>query len=141
MAAIEWKNEYSVGNAAVDADHQAIVRLINRLCEAQERGADRIVMDEIFADLVAYTASHFAREEALMEMHDFTRDRLLEQRSEHTILTNQLLEIRGSFQAGTPSAVIAAELRDFTTIWFIGHILEEDMKFRDFMAGAAANGA
>ena len=34
MAPIEWKPQYSVGNPAVDAEHQELIDLVNRTAAA-----------------------------------------------------------------------------------------------------------
>ncbi len=63
----EWPESMSVGVPQLDADHKAIIRLINRLHEGLRSGSEAAALDQIFDNLVAYIEWHFAREEEIME--------------------------------------------------------------------------
>lgn len=64
MSEIAWKQEYSVGNEAIDADHQGLFDLVRELAEADITDG---LLNSILVRLENYAAGHFSREEALME--------------------------------------------------------------------------
>ncbi len=61
MTRFEWKSEYSVGNAPIDADHQGLFALVRELEAADMTDG---FLDDILWQLEQYAEGHFAREEA-----------------------------------------------------------------------------
>lgn len=68
MSKIEWKPEYSVGNAAIDDDHKALFSLVEELSTAGPSGAS---MEDILSRLDDYVGYHFAREEDFMARGEY----------------------------------------------------------------------
>jgi hemerythrin len=71
MAAITWKEFYSVGDPSLDAQHQQIIGVINELYEAMEKKSTQQVIKPILDCLVNYTFEHFKREEETMEAVEY----------------------------------------------------------------------
>ena len=87
MAQIEWIPEYSIGNAAVDQEHQLLITQINQLYDQLSLPMDSIAIEAMLADIQTDISTHFALEELLMqeasyaefETHKQDHERLLDQ--------------------------------------------------------------
>ena len=87
MAQIEWRKEYTIGNASVDREHELLIGQINQLYEQLRLPMDTIAIESMLADIQADISTHFALEELLMQEADFAEfeahkedhDRLLDQ--------------------------------------------------------------
>ena len=76
MAFFEWDDNYSVGVAEIDEQHQELIELINRLHEAIEQGSagnaassainELDTMSSVLDELVDYSCYHFSTEEKYM---------------------------------------------------------------------------
>ena len=81
MAAITWKDFYSVGDASLDSQHQQIVGVINELFDAMEKKSTQQVVKPILDRLVKYTFEHFKSEEEAMAAVEYPD--LIEHRAMH----------------------------------------------------------
>ena len=95
MALLEWKPEFSVGNASIDHEHQHMIQAINDLYEqlAEPVNAENVeaVLGEIHADISA----HFALEERLMREADYVEYE--DHKADHEDLLDQILDLMDSF--------------------------------------------
>src|ERR1039457_7165583 len=62
-----WRDTYSVGIPQIDSQHKGLIRLINDLQTAMMEGKGKQALSSIINDLIRYTESHFAFEEALLQ--------------------------------------------------------------------------
>jgi hypothetical protein len=67
MAFMEWNSGLSVQVATFDEQHKKLLGMVNRLHEAMLQRTGREALAAIFSDLIAYTGTHFADEEAAMK--------------------------------------------------------------------------
>ena len=87
MAQIEWTPEYSVGNAAIDQEHELLIAQINQLYDQLSLPMDSMAIEAKLTDIQVDISSHFALEELLMqeagyaefETHKQDHERLLDQ--------------------------------------------------------------
>lgn len=63
MALIQWRDEYSVGVADVDHEHQQLIALINALAEDLERGYTKESLEAFLGEIHAKISAHFALED------------------------------------------------------------------------------
>jgi hemerythrin len=136
MALIEWMDIFSVGNTAMDGDHQKLLDILNRLYESWASGQGAQEVTAVFDELTAYTQTHFAREEALLEVAHY--ERLSVQKAEHAHLLEQLETFRRRHLAHEDLALLSDEIVEFLRSWMINHILDEDMRYRDAVSGVIA---
>jgi hemerythrin-like metal-binding protein len=68
---IVWSEAFHMGDAAVDAEHQHFIDIVNRLNAAIRDHADPADIAAICDSLVTDAAEHFASEEAAMARHGF----------------------------------------------------------------------
>jgi len=135
MALIKWRDEFSVGVDAMDAEHKTIVRMINELNESMKNRSSDQEMGRIFRNLISYTQTHFASEERYMESIGYPG--LESQRSEHAGLVRELAQLAREFKAG--KLVIGKKLMGFLKDWLTNHILESDMKYAAFAKQKVGN--
>ena len=66
MAILQWVPDLDTGISEIDVQHRRIVDYINRVNELRATH-DRKGLEEVIAEMVDYTMSHFAFEEELMQ--------------------------------------------------------------------------
>jgi hemerythrin-like metal-binding protein len=124
MARLAWRPEYSVGDPAVDHEHQELIDLVNQTADAIEagEGADRI--DRSFGDLLRSVSSHFALEER--QMREAAYDRLTEHKADHERLIDALRDImdRAAVLPERSSERLVATL----DAWFADHFRTHDAR-------------
>ncbi len=122
MSLLEWNDSLKVGHARIDADHHKLVDLLNRLYEAMNAGKGATVCTPILAELISYTQSHFAMEEALMKAARYPK--LAEHKAQHTALINDVLGFKSRLESGSPALTVP--LFKFLKEWLSKHILGSD---------------
>ena len=125
---LQWKEEYEVGVAEIDEQHQKLIDIANRVYELMRNELaldkyDQIV--EILQELKEYTVYHFHFEEGLMQKAKYKK------RFSHKILHQNFL---AQVEAVDLSAVdenqeaYLIQIMDFIANWLIEHIIGEDKK-------------
>lgn len=129
MSMFEWSDLYSVGNAEIDAQHQRLFKIANRLQDAYDQMKSREVMGKIFEELLEYTKTHFSAEEALMKEHDYPDyDDHCER---HRKLIEVVMTYKKHFDDHQPG--VEQRLLNFVQTWLNGHILGVDTKYKDYL--------
>jgi hemerythrin len=134
MPFVEWTNEFSVGAAEIDRDHQRLLALLNGLYDAVEAGAGRDVLGEVLNGLIQYVSYHFAHEERLFVQASYPG--LEKHRRLHEALTDSVKEIHEDFIAGA-AETLPEEVLEFLKAWLYKHILESDRAFGKYLAASA----
>ena len=127
MAHIDWTEELAIGIPVIDGQHRRIVDYINQL-DALGADSGRTTVGRVLGDLVDYTYSHFAFEEALMEEAGY--DFLAIHRGSHQAFCSRLDELRRRFGAGEE---VAAELAEMLGQWLLHHIRHDDQSYADLV--------
>jgi hemerythrin len=71
MALLEWKPEFSVGNASIDHEHEHMIQAINDLYEQLSEPVDAESVEAVLGEIHADISAHFALEERLMREADY----------------------------------------------------------------------
>ena len=129
MPFYEWSEALSVGIPLLDADHRALIRLINRLHDDPA-----IDPGQVFDHLLAYIAFHFAREERILEACGFPGLDL--HKNEHDAFRWFVRDLRGRHIRG--EGAVAGEMADYLKTWLNNHILIQDMAYRPFVRDSRA---
>lgn len=129
----EWNTSYATGIGSIDAQHQTLFQIGNKLHEAMIEGQGKTVVGPILDRLLRYTAGHFAHEERLMRLHDYPE--LAAHKAQHDALTRQVLEFQAKFQSG--QATMTVQLLHFLKNWLVDHIQGSDRKYTPFLAKKA----
>lgn len=117
---LEWKPEYNVGDAFIDAQHQQLFRIAREVLAAENQE----ILSRAVIQLFRYTREHFAAEEQLMERrgyagvhaHKQLHEALIEKLSHVAAVVNQ------------PGAENQDEVVRVMRDWVLNHILECDTR-------------
>ena len=129
MSLMLWQPKYSVGVAAMDAQHKTFFTILNRLHEAMAGGKGREVQQEILSEAVAYTRSHFLQEELFLKLRAYPK--LAEHKEKHANFVQKLSELEK--EARTRNSFVTIDLLDFLQKWLLEHILQEDAQYGAFL--------
>ncbi len=122
---LEWKPEYSVGVARIDAQHRKLFDYINELEQAMRKGQGREVLGKVLRNLLAYTREHFATEEELMRRTDFPE--LAQHKAAHDAFVEKALTFERRHTAGELGLTV--ELVSSLADWVRNHVLGMDQRY------------
>jgi methyl-accepting chemotaxis protein/hemerythrin len=123
---IFWRDNYAIGVADIDLQHQRLLFLLNKLNALINDGkiSRKRLMLALLEDFNEYANHHFVAEEALMTANltadDFVRNHL----AAHQAYWHKIPELTARYQAGDVAA--AFELVDYLNSWWMNHILGTD---------------
>jgi hemerythrin-like metal-binding protein len=112
---------YSVFIAEIDAEHQALFKLVDELAAAlnsRVRGA----RGKLLELLASHAADHFEHEERLMRASRY--DAFDWHKGQHDVARRQLRRFVGRIEAGDRKA--AGELTEYLAGWLQSHVLVTD---------------
>lgn len=123
MARIEWTGEMEIGIRVVDGQHRRIVDYINDL-DAISGTGDRTTVARILDDVIDYTFSHFAFEEALMEEAGY--EFLPVHQDTHQAFRARIDALKAEFDTGRD---VGGKLAELLGTWLINHIMHDDASY------------
>lgn len=127
MAQLEWREEYSVGNAAVDQEHEALIAQINQIYDQLSLPMDTITIETMLSDIQTDISTHFALEELLMQEAGFSEYEAHKQ--DHERLLDQIHDMMFHFSEDPDSGkeLLLNRLSD----WFSQHFRGFDARLHD----------
>ena len=128
MPFLEWDDSMSVGVESFDAQHKELIATIDEFAQAFFDGQGGQVLSVIFSRLIAFMKTHFQEEENLMVQYGY--EDFYAHREEHKELVRKLNELQVRHDEGDRS--VPSETFNFLKVWFLHHVLQTDMKYRDF---------
>ncbi|MCI5222469.1 MAG: bacteriohemerythrin [Candidatus Electrothrix sp. AR4] len=128
MSLIKWDDSLSVNVAEIDQEHKKLVLMINELTDAMKAGKGKDVLGKILDGLVAYTASHFQKEEKYFKELNYPY--MVEHKNEHVAFVKKVLEFKEEFDQGR--ATVSVSILQFLSKWLQTHIKGADMKYSKF---------
>ncbi|MDX2145095.1 MAG: hemerythrin family protein [Rhodospirillaceae bacterium] len=130
MRTIEWRDEFSVGDPAVDLEHRELIGLINTVLEIAS-GPDAVARAaDMLGELNAKIAAHFALEESAMRLLAY--DQLRAHKADHERLLDEIRDIMDAYEAGTMARqgdALTARLE----AWFVNHFKTMDARLHGFL--------
>ena len=133
MIKIEWTDELSVGHDMIDKQHMILVRAINLLSLASERGVDGQLMDAIFGTLAEYTQVHFTYEEEVFDNAGFPQAESDAHKETHKAFLDQAVALKAQWDASHED--ISHQVLAFLVDWLRNHILGSDKEYMPFIHG------
>ena len=127
---IEWSNSLAVGHPDIDAQHQQLVEIANRLNTAMQEGQGRDKVGDVLKELVDYTVSHFSFEEKLMRKYGY-RDSANHEKAHEQLIA----DVKRFIKQYESDQSLATELMRFLRDWLINHILKVDRTLARDLAG------
>jgi hemerythrin-like metal-binding protein len=119
-----WKEEYSVGNDLLDAQHRRLIELVNRV-DGEES------LDDILAELERYAEEHFRDEERLLESVGYPD--LDKQQHQHAAFSSWLERLHREHREDGGGAVTRHDLQRYLRVWLANHLLVYDMAFKSWL--------
>ena len=123
MAYLSWSDDLNTGIAVIDGQHRQIVVMINELHAAQQQGS-REVVAHVIEELVDYTTSHFAFEEAMLEEAGYVFTKA--HKRVHELFIRRVDDYRSRFKQGID---VTDELKELLGRWLFGHIRNDDQNY------------
>ena len=132
MAFMAWDEQYAVGIAEIDRQHQGLVRMINDLHAALVAERGQLALAEIVGRMLDYAAVHFATEETLLKQHRYPQYDA--HRGEHEGFRVKARELKQ--RVDNKRFVLTLEVINFLKDWLSDHILVSDREYAPFLIGA-----
>lgn len=124
MALLKWKPEFSVGDPAVDHEHQELIELVNDLAGSITANRPEAEIDRSFGDLLRGISAHFAHEERQMRRAGY--DQFKDHKADHERLLDALRDVMDDDLAGPGAS--AERLVEILNNWFSGHFATHDAR-------------
>ena len=122
---IVWKPEYNMGIPILDEHHRGIVTIINSLHFGMQNNYIKDMLNPIIEMMHDYVRIHFQVEEDFHKQADYPNAK--KHHELHLELTSMLTKLGKSSLLDKDSH----KFMDFLKKWWISHICNEDMLFRD----------
>lgn len=125
-----WTDNYSLGVASIDEQHQRLVAMGKELQELVETREGDDIYDELISmldGLKEYTRYHFDYEEEIMERLGF--DGLDEHKKQHSDFIDRLENIDFD-SVDEDQATFAKDLLRVVSVWIFKHIVGTDAKYK-----------
>jgi hemerythrin-like metal-binding protein len=130
MVPLHWRDSLSLNVPVIDRDHKRLIDLLNRVHYVSIGGDGHEAIASALDELVAYTRTHFSREEMLMRLAGYPGYET--HRTAHERLTAQADRWVAAYRRG-PDHFDLNGFYDFVADWIVSHIMSQDMKIRPFV--------
>ena len=130
---VPWDNTLKTGHAKIDADHNDLAELFNRLADAVEKGKGKDVYGSLLDDIIEHAHTHFGLEEQLMAERHYPN--FAQHQAEHAMLIGQAINYRATFDVDANESPVA--VAHFPEVWLAFHILFSDKDLADFLTRTA----
>ncbi len=130
MTLLSWSGQYLIGNYLIDSEHQELFRLVNDFHSRWLEAGKPHEIAKVLNRLIAYAENHFRHEETIMAEAAFPA--LEAHLKEHEAMIETIFKLQKSYEEG--SLRLEMDTMKFVKSWLIQHILENDYRFRDFLA-------
>ncbi len=128
-----WKEEYALGNGAIDEQHKRLFELGSEIHDLlkQKRSEDKY--DDLMGlikGLADYTVYHFDFEEGMLEAAGYPN--LADHQEEHRKFVEKLDEL-STQDLEVFQNKVAFEMLGFVANWIERHILDTDVQYKGFV--------
>lgn len=128
MELVLWSDKLSVGVKTIDRQHQTLIDMINRIITDTDLTVRSEKMTEILTEMTRYAVEYFQSEEGLLA--EFEYPHLEEHKAQHREFRKKTMALCNATAAGVEA--VPQILINFLREWLRSHVLEEDMKYKDF---------
>lgn len=129
MSLIKWRDSYSVEVDQFDRQHAVLVKMINDIYTIVRNHKQMTALHDAIDQLVEYTHTHFAEEEAAMEAAGYPG--LEEHKRKHDALKQEVEEFVGRIKQEDPNVTVA--FYQFLRQWLLNHIIDEDKQYSPYL--------
>lgn len=124
---IPWNDRYNLGVAEIDAQHQKMIGIINKLYHAMQASTEKEEMNTILQELQDYANYHFSTEEKHFE--EFGYEGSAEHIASHDAYREKITQFSQDYNAHQDNLVLPFEMMEFLRDWWTGHILGADRMY------------
>lgn len=128
MEKIIWDENFSVGVRDMDKQHQQIVIMVNTLIEMNDAEVASEIISDTLTKMTQYASDHFQKEEQYML--DYGYPEYPSQKKQHQEFKKKTVDF--CMETLVHKVTIPAEIFTYLRLWWINHILKEDMKYKTF---------
>ena len=126
---LTWIDEYALGIEEVDEDHQALIKLINDLHAALDKGSSDEDIVQFLTEVHARFAAHFAEEERIMRRSGYSEYDA--HKGDHARLLDEILDLIDDY--GEVYSLAPALLGTRLENWFMVHFCTHDARLHGMM--------
>jgi hemerythrin-like metal-binding protein len=127
-----WTEELSVGNTALDREHERLLEQVNILVNAIVAQNDPAVIQSVIEFLNTYITDHFSHEERYMMDNDYPD--VEAHIALHREFTRQYDELKQKILLHGSSEDLLLDAENKLARWWVEHIGVEDKKYAAFIA-------
>lgn len=132
---IAWDNALNVGIPVIDAQHQALLELVNRLADHPGADVGSEAITEVLSGLGRSLSVHFDFEEALMYSSSMPTEQIAAHVQAHSRILDDYVSI--NLAAALGENFTAAEIFARAQDWVVGHVGTFDRHIRDHVPAGA----
>ncbi len=121
---LPWHEDYGLGLAEIDGQHQTLFYLMNRVWDAVNSRENAVDAAGLIRELEEYAQTHFSAEEDFMQQTGYPR--LECHKKAHDAFVKRLKSEKTAMQDG---GWISISLMLFLRDWLISHILVADREY------------
>ena len=129
MDMIAWDDSFSVGHQKIDSQHEKLINMVVDLFWAMQDEADSGTIPEVLEKMADYARMHFETEERILESVGYPD--LVPQKKMHHSYCKKVAEFTERAKNGDGG--LTSDMFDYLKEWLVGHILRDDMKYKDFV--------
>ncbi|UCH52718.1 MAG: hemerythrin family protein [Pseudomonadota bacterium] len=124
MALVEWREEFKLGIASVDHEHEELIALINEVHRQLHSPDSTLTVSDYLGEIFARISAHFALEERIMQTSSY--DRYKEHKADHERLLDGIRDLMDDYEDRLhyDEAGFAESLRR----WFTEHFKTHDAR-------------
>ena len=130
---IIWKPEYNLGIPIIDEQHRGIVTTINSFHYGMQNNHVHEMLLPIIEMIHDYTHIHFKIEESFLTKCSFPNS------ESHHMLHQELIAKLNEVGRKSMIDKDPYQFMDFLKQWWIDHIRNEDITFRDFLLSTTSH--
>jgi len=127
---ISWSDNLSVGVPEIDAEHKQFVARVNELNQAIVECRDKATVEHLLDLMLMEAAHHFWDEQRLLAQWKYPE--LAAHTAKHAQLIAQFDRVMKEFEQADVSFTWALKGLYLKQL-LVDHLLQEDMKYRDFL--------
>ncbi|HWR62333.1 MAG TPA: hemerythrin family protein [Clostridia bacterium] len=129
--AITWKDDLSIGVPQIDNQHKELIKRIDGLFEACNKGQGKAEVMKVTDYLGQYVVTHFSDEEALQKKYgypDYNNHKQL-----HTQFIKDFETLKDSMDRDGVSPALVIKLNKLLIDWLLNHIKKADRALGDYI--------
>jgi len=130
----KWKENFSVGDETIDAQHKKLLVQINKILDAVVFGVEaNDVQAKMIPFLDQYIKEHFSYEEEYMKKINYPY--INKHKKEHQNFIKNYVKFKTEFDRGSDRKKLIERIEKFLGTWWVMHIVKEDKEYQLFLKG------